>query len=372
MLSVGRSARILAIVLLMLACAYPALAAKNVIIMIGDGMGPEQVKLGSYYVAGKAGALSFEPYYRCSVTTSSLGGGTTDSAAAATALATGNKAANGVISQAPDGHAYKTVLETARDMGKRTGLVTTVPISDATPAAFGAHESNRSNMSGIIGDYLTSTKPNVLFGGGSSNWTTDQITTAQQEGYHFVSNSRELIAINSAKTEYALGLFATGDMTFEVNRTVATTEPHLTQMAAAALSIVSKDPDGFFLMIEGGEIDHAGHRNLTKEAAGEVSEFNNAVKMVLRWMHGRKDTLLIVTADHETGGLKDIVNNGARAFPTASWSTGGHTNTKVPCYVTGADADMINRYTRDRVIDNTDIYRLMDKALNNDPRRGKH
>lgn len=364
MLFSNRMVRYISVILAVVALAVPSFAVKNVIIMIGDGMGPEHVKLGSYYASGAAGRLSFEPYYKCSVRTSSLGGAVTDSAAAATALATGNKVSNGVLSQSTTGSPYKTVLETAKDLGKRTGLVTTVPISDATPAGFGAHEADRNNSGGIIGDYLGSSKPNVLFGGGSSYWNSTQLTTAQQGGYQTVNNYSQMAGLNTATTQYALGLFASGDMTYESDRVAGNTQPHLTQMANTALSILSQDQDGFFLMVEGGLIDHASHSGLTNQAAGEVAEFNNAVQSVLNWMQGRSDTMLIVTADHETGGLCNVVNKGAGVYPTASWSGGGnHTGANVPFYVTGSGSDLVDQYISGGSIENTDVYKVMNTAL---------
>jgi alkaline phosphatase len=129
--------------------AGQAAAAKNVILMIGDGMGVGQANAGSYYLTGGAGGLCFQPYYRGTVRTNSLNG-TTDSAAAGTALATGHKTNNGVVSQSPTGTTYTTIMEKAKAAGKSTGLVTTCFSYDATPAAFGSHVSDRGNYSGIV------------------------------------------------------------------------------------------------------------------------------------------------------------------------------------------------------------------------------
>lgn len=342
--------------------AGQAFAAKNVIIMIGDGMGPNQVNAGSYYLTGQAGQLCFEPYYKASVTTTPLGGGVTDSAAAGTALATGNKVYNGTISQSTTGTAYTTILEKAKAMGKQTGLVSTVNIFDATPAAFGAHESSRTNITNIGNDYINGSMPNVIFGGGSSSFSGSQTSAAQHKGYQFVYNNSQMNAMSNS-ANYAFGLFNSGDMTYEYDRAANSTEPHLNQMATKALSLLEDDPDGFFLMVEGGAIDHACHSSDINRATREVVEFNNSVQAVLNWMQGRDDTVLIVTADHETGGLTSI-NQGAGKYPTATWTGGGnHTGTNVPFYITGANADLANQYITNGVMDNTSVFKIMDMAL---------
>jgi len=334
--------------------------------MIGDGMGHQQVDAGSYYKTGAAGNLCFEPFYKCNVTTRSLNSTITDSAAAASALATGHKVNNLTISQAPDGTVYQTILEQAAAMGKRTGLVTTDPITRATPAAFAAHDPDRNNYIAIGNDYLNSSRPDVMLGGGgtatggSSYFSTGQIEAAKGLGYQTVYTSTQLDALDS-KTNRVLGLFSTNEMTYEHDRATNTTEPHLSQMTDKALSLMDTDPDGFFLMIEGAKIDYGAHANDIARTTDEVVEFNNAVQTVLNWMTGRTDTLLIVTADHETGGLT-ATNNGQGVYSTASWTSTDHTAANVPFYITGANSDLIDRYITGGVVDNTDVYKVMNTA----------
>jgi len=342
--------------------------AKNVILMIGDGMSYEQVKAGSYYLSGATGNLSFEPYYKCGVTTYSANASVTDSAAAATAIATGYKVDNGVISQSPTGNPYQTILEKAKALGKRTGLVTTVPITHATPAAFGAHEASRNNYINIGNDYLNSSRPEMILGGGdparggSSYFSSSQVTTAQSLGYQVAYDYSQMSAWDPASVNRALGLFAGTYLTYEYDRQPSNTEPHLSQMTAKALAIANSDPDGFFLMIEGGMIDQAAHSNHIGKTTREVVEFHNSVQTVLSWMQGRSDTLLIVTGDHETGGLT-VTNQGAGNYPTASWTTTNHTATNVPLYITGANANLIDSYIQGGVVDNADVFKVMDAAL---------
>jgi alkaline phosphatase len=343
-----------------------AAATKNVILMIGDGMGPQHVKAGGYYVNGASGTLCFEPYYKGTVTTRSLNSAITDSAAAATTMATGHKTNNGIISQAPDGTTYQTILEQAKAMGKSTGLVTTDYITGATPAGFGAHDADRNNYIPIAGDYINSSKPNIIMGGGGTTSggsgfiSTIQIAGAQAAGYQTIYNKTQMDALSNS-SQHVLGLFNASEMTYEYDRTANTTEPHLSEMASKALSILSTDSDGFFVMIEQAKIDKASHSNDMTRLCREVSAFNDAVQTVLTWMAGRTDTLLIVTADHETGGLT-ATNKGKGVTPGATWTSLDHTATNVPLYALGSNSNLIDGYMSGGVMDDTNIYNTMYRA----------
>ena len=335
--------------------ASTALAAgpKNVIFLIGDGMGPEQVKAANYY---NGGSLSFELLpYQGLLRTYSADNSVTDSAAAGTALATGYKANNGVISQAIPANAdypvfgseMETLLERAKAEGKSTGLVTTTYMTHATPAAFGAHESSRDNTSSIAVDYLNQTRPNVLFGGGSNGMSSEAATLA---GYTVVTSRA---AMQDLTTETMVsGQFGSSHLPYEYDGNYSTL-PHLSQMTTTALDILDNDPDGFFLMVEGGRIDHAGHDNHIQRNVWETIEFGNTVAETFSWATGRTDTLILVTADHETGGLSVIADNGPESYPSVSWSTGGHTSADVPVYAWGVNADLISG-----VMDNTDLFEV--------------
>jgi alkaline phosphatase len=343
--------------------------AKNVILMIGDGMGPEHVQAGSYYLTGGTGRLAFEPYYKCAVTTGSLTG-VTDSAAAATALATGHKTNNGIVGQSPGGTIYQSILEYAGGLGKRTGLVTTDAITGATPAGFGAHQGYRTEYLSIGNDYLNDSRPNVMFGGGDpaggrGYFSASQVTTAQGLGYQVVYNNSQMSALSPSASR-ALGLFAAARLTLEVNRIPSNPEPHLTQMALKALDIVSQSPNGFFLMIEGANIDETAHDNSISGVTREVVEFHNATEAVLNWMSSRNDTLLIVTADHETGGL-DVSWGAQGTYPPATWSSTSHTGANVPLYAIGAGSSMVDQFISGGVMDNTQVFSFMHTALDNEP-----
>ncbi|MHC4985560.1 MAG: alkaline phosphatase [Planctomycetota bacterium] len=333
----------------LLALALPAVAAqpKNVIVMIGDGMGPVQVEAAGMYAGSD---MSFEALpFQGMVTTYSANSAITDSAAAATALATGQKVNNGVISMAypGDGSELTTALESYQATGRATGLVTTTYMTHATPAAYGAHEPSRGNLSQIANDYLTQTQPNILFGGGANGMSTGAATTA---GYTVVTDHAGLVGLDTSTETYVSGQFGTYHLPYEYDQSPSV---HLSEMTSVALDILDNDADGFFLMVEAGRIDHAGHENNIGRNIFETIEFSNTVQTVLDWAATRTDTLVVVTADHETGGLSITQDNGVGVLPTVSWGSGGHTAANVPVYAWGLNARNISG-----TVDNTFIHTL--------------
>ena len=346
-----KNIRIVLAVLFVLSVQLFAVAPKNVIFCIGDGMGFEQVKAAGMYLDGEEGSLFFETF-PCSgeVTTCSADKEITDSAAAATALATGVKVNNGVISlRLPgDGGKLTTLLEYFKAEGKKVGLVSTTYISHATPAAFGAHAKSRGNHEEIIDCYLTKTKPDVLLGGAK----TIKPQAAVEAGYTVVTDRTDLMAVDTNAIARLSGQFGKDHLPFEAKG--KTDLPHLSEMTEVALDILDNGTEGFFLMIEGGRIDHAGHKNLLKENIYETIEFANTVRKVYQWAQDRKDTLIIVTADHETGGLQVTENNGKNVLPDVTWSTKKHTAANVPLFAWGRKAKLFAGQ-----IDNTDFFELI-------------
>lgn len=348
---------------------------KNVIILIGDGMGPEHVKAGSFYAYGKEGALFMEtlPAAARITTISAVPADSapgkvhiTDSAAAATALATGHKAYNGVLSMAlpGDGQPYQTVLEAFAAKGRKTGLVTTAYITDATPAGFGAHTAKRGNGKEIIDCYLKTVRPDLILGGGySKKEVTLTPEMVEAAGYQAVTNRTQLAAYKAAPGARVFGIFGESNMPYESEKAAAATQPDraeilempsLTEMAEVALTTLSAEPKGFFLMVEGALIDKASHKNDLERVAPEVVELDNAVRAVMKWAAGRSDTLVIVTADHETGGLKVVRGRAQGQLPEVTWVGSDHTGANVPLYAWGVGATKVQG-----TMDNTDVYRLM-------------
>jgi alkaline phosphatase len=333
-----------------------AAPAKNVILIIGDGMGFEQVKAAGMYASGAAGTLSFESLpYKGQVSTYSADEPVTDSAAAGTAMATGIKVDNGVISMKIPGDSseLKTMLEHYKEKGKAVGLVSTAFISHATPAAFGAHEPARGNYKQIINDYLTQTKPDVLMGGAKAITPS----AASDAGYTVITDRKSLLGLDTDKVTQLSGQFGKNHMPYEYDGIGKL--PHLSDMAMVAIDILDNDPDGFFLMIEAGRIDHAGHGNKLERNIFETIELSNTVAKTLKWAKGRKDTLIIVTADHETGGLKVTESDPAKnKFPKVEWKTDGHTGVNVPVYAWGVGAEEFAG-----VMDNTDFFLMITEPL---------
>jgi alkaline phosphatase len=337
----------LLIIFVQLALSQP----KNMLFFIGDGMGFQQVKAAGMYANGVDGSLSFEAFpYQAEMTTSSADSFITDSAAAATAMATGFKVNNGVVSMAypGDGRELETLLEYFSNRGKSTGLVTTTYITHATLAAFGAHEPDRENLSEIATDYLSQTHPNVLFGGGANGMSS---VSAVQAGYTVVSDRPEMESLDTENINSVSGQFGNTHLPYEYDGLGSL--PHLSEMTLKALEVLDNNPDGFFLIVEGGRIDHAGHANDIERNVFETVEFSYAVEKAIDWAQNRTDTLILVTADHETGGLAVLQNNGKGNFPVVSWSTTGHTAQNVPVYAWGENAEMVNG-----VMDNTDLFDL--------------
>ena len=303
------------------------------------------------YASGTAGSLSFENFSSSgSVNTGNAEGGLTDSAAAATAMATGVKVLNGVVSVAlpGDGTPLETVLEYFQDSGKSTGLVTTTFVTHATPASFGAHEPSRNNFANIASDYLNDSRPNVLLGGAA--YLTQE--AAESTGYTVVTDYNGLLSLDTESESMVSGQFGGGNMPYELDGLGGL--PHLSEMTLSALQILDNDPDGFFLMVEGGLIDDASHANDIERAIWETIELSNAVAVAMEWGNSHPDTLLIVTADHETGGLQVLANNGAGNLPTVTWGTTGHTSTPVPVFAQGIGAESVFG-----TMENTDIFHVM-------------
>jgi len=316
---------------------------KNVILIIGDGMGPQQMGLLQEYATRAPGS----PYKgRPTAMQRFIDGGTlgmshhgpaeglvVDSACSATQLATGRPALSEVIGIGVDGEAAETIVEQAHKQGKATGLVSDTRITHATPAAFVAHVPHRS-LENEIAEQLVASDVDVLLSGGLRHFLPRSIKTdagrreavAARAGYSVTSkrtDERDLVAeavgagyqvvfnregLASVEGGRVLGLFASSGMAdgtvFTRTRDSATrTEPTLREMTGRALELLSKDEDGFFLMVEAGQIDWAGHSNDAGTMLQEMLKTDDMLDLVYTWAEGRDDTLVIITADHETGGF---------------------------------------------------------------------
>jgi alkaline phosphatase len=332
---------------------YPTFRGKkvsNIIFCIGDGMGLGQIELARMKAVGPDGVLYMERMPVVGFTrTYSADALVTDSAAAGAALASGVKTNNGMLGMAPDGTCYQTILEAAKAKGLATGLVVTSAITHATPAAFASHVTSRQ-MQNKIAEQLVENKVNVLLGGGRKFFLPksdihsgrkdekDLINVAKRAGYTYVQTAEEL---KSAQGPYLLGLFQLGPLTTK------SPEPTLAQLTAKAIEVLNhtekmlfSSKKGFFLMVEGSQIDWACHDNDANSTLRQTLLFDEAVKVAIEFALKDKRTLVVVTADHETGGLTITGGDLKCNDLDVSWSTGGHSAMAVPIYAFGPKADI--------------------------------
>jgi alkaline phosphatase len=289
--------------------------ARNVILLIGDGMGPSQFGAAWLYsnrVLGRdlhmvAAMNAGHTAYLVNDTADAI---VTESAAAAGQIATGQRMAARAISMAADGTTpVRTVMESSKNRGLATGLVTTSGITDATPAAFAAHVAHRSDEASVAEQELKF-GVDVLMGGRKQFFLPETSSGRRKDGRNLLDEARaagyvvvgDAAEMDAAQGTRILGLFAMGNMAFEIDR-AATREPSLAEMTAKTLAVLSRNPRGFFVMIEGGRIDHAAHRNDAPGTIRDTLAFDDAVGVALEFARKHPDTLLIVTADHETAGM---------------------------------------------------------------------
>lgn len=308
-----------------------------VILMIGDGMGPAQVELGGLHAHGDPTGLSMSSLpVQGSLVTASLSG-LTDSAASATAMATGHKTWNGVIGMDRELNPVDNALELARAQGMATGVVSTDKLYGATPGAFTVHTPSRGDFQ-TIGEQQLASPPDVFLGGGRS------ILEPLFDGadVQLVRSAEELAAADLADPRPLVGLFAETTLSY-LGEEPPDEEPGIAEMTERALERLSVDPEGFFLMVEGARIDHAGHINDAALAAQEVEAFDEAVASTLEWLAPYTGWTLIVTADHECGGL--VLEGSAKPgeIPAHRWREEwlDHTNVDVPVYAAGTGVEAL-------------------------------
>jgi len=361
-------------------------SAPAVILLIGDGMGEAHRTAARWAAVGPDGTLAMDaalsvngmPFHGEAGTKPANAILVTDSAAAATALATGVKVNNGVISQHHQGGrwvALETILEMAQARGMAVGLVTTVPIGHATPAAFAAHVPIRTMMPEIV-DQMLAHQVDVLLGGGEDDFLPRQVSgcypqagkrndgrnliaEAMGNGYTYVCDAAAFAAVDPVATSKLLGLFADAGMT----RPFA---PTLAAMTETAIAILSQDPEGFFLMVEGGQIDWAAHNNDAEHVIQDTLDFDAAVAVAKVFATPHRNTLVIVTADHETGGMQIsptakgmqdedgpfTMPDGAPFYIT--WQSTRHTVQDVPVTAMGPWAGLLTG-----TYENTHIHHVM-------------
>lgn len=388
-------------------------SAKNVILIIGDGMAA-QTRNAARMVSrglteGKYNSLleMDDMDQLCMVTTSGLNSLVTDSANSASAYATGHKTSNnamGVYTFDPNDKEQaapkvENIVELAKGAGKATGLVTTAEITDATPAAMVSHVPSRYSYQEIVDQmlYNDSQRPDVIMGGGAQ-WfwpqstvgskrtdETDAIAGFEELGYTFVGDGAELAAVDTESADQLLGLFHNTTMNVYIDREIEKNEetlgsypnqPTLYDMTRTAIDILSKDEDGFFLMVEGASIDKQEHAMDWERAIWDTIEMDKAVGIAKDYADEHGDTLVIVVADHSHsisvyGTVDDSKsgNDAVRVYEDAGWPTyrdtdgDGFPDTGEDKDGDGAGSDFFDK----TVIDNTEVFWGMVNALGLDP-----
>jgi alkaline phosphatase len=306
---------------------------KNIILFIGDGMGVAQVYAGMTRSDHPFNIERF-PYSGFSKTWSA-DDYITDSAAGGTALACGTKTNNGMIGMGPDSVILHSILEVAHSNGLATGVVSTSAITHATPASFVAHNAGRGNYEDIARDFLNGSV-DLFIGGGENHFrarkdSADLTVKLKEQGFDVVYNLEDLKKSGSAKLA---GLLAKEHMpTVSEGRGDA-----LAQMTAKAIETLGRNDKGFVLMVEGSMIDWGGHEKNIDYLVSEMIDLDSAVGVALDYAAKNKNTLVVLTADHETGGL--TINGGSIAEHKieAGFSGGGHTAVMVPVFSYGPGA----------------------------------
>ncbi|HAQ18735.1 MAG TPA: alkaline phosphatase [Prolixibacteraceae bacterium] len=312
--------------------------------MIGDGMGTSQIFAG---LTANGGHLFLDNFKQVGFSkTQSSDNYITDSAAGGTALSAGQKTYNGAIAVNTDTVAIKTILEMAEEKGMSTGLVSTSAITHATPASYIAHQGSRGSYEDIAADFLK-TDIDVFIGGGYKHFTErkdkrDLAGELKQKGYQVLRNMDEIAEVKSGKLA---GLTAD-----EHNEVVPKRKMDLPLSTKTALHILDQNEKGFFIMIEGSQIDWAGHQKNTGYIVREMLDFDQAIGKALEFAAKDRETLIIVTADHETGGFALAGGDMKTGMVKGAFTSGNHTGVMVPVFAYGPGAENFTG-----IMENTDI-----------------
>ena len=326
---------------------------RNIILLIGDGMSFAHFQAG---MLASENPLNLEQFRHIGfIKTSSANRFVTDSGAAGTALATGVKTNNGYIGMDPDQNPVRSILHIASDNGLSTGIVVSCAVTHATPAAFIAHQPSRNMAEAIALDYLYS-GVDVFIGGGRNHFENrddgrnllDELASA---GYQIASSMDEVMGVSSGRLA---GLVAEGHPPrYSENR-----GNMLPDATGLTINILNQNRKGFFLMVEGAQIDWGGHANDVDYIVDEMIDFDRAVGKALEFARKDGETLVIVTSDHDTGGMAIHGFDPETREITAGWTTGGHTGLIQPVFAWGPGAENFNG-----IYENTGVFDKMLEAF---------
>jgi alkaline phosphatase len=434
------------LVVQLISCQSGSAGPKNIIVFISDGCGYNQVDAASLFQYGQTGKQIYEQFpVKYAMSHYPVDGHgydpklawkdfeyvlkkTTDSAASATAMATGIKTTNGSIGVKSDGKAVENIIERVEKLGKVTGIVSSVLFSHATPASFVVHNESRENYENLAAFMITDSQLEVIMGCGHPLFNNDGKLRLDEE-YKYIGGKdvwKNLIEGTAANDSDGDGdsdpwLLIQDQADFQKRMTGSTEKrligipkvgetlqqdrsgdehaepfavpftknvPTLEEMTKVAINVLDEDPEGFFLMVEGGAVDWASHGNRSGRVIEEQIDFNKAVEAAVDWVENNsswEETLIIVTGDHETGYLtgpgsnpevqesgssvhdiwKPLINNGAGKQPGMEWHTHGHSNSLIPFYAKGFGSDVFHQHVkgddpvRGKFIDNADIGQVL-------------
>jgi alkaline phosphatase len=326
-----------------------ALKAKNIILLIGDGMGPNQIALAKFATGGPDHRLSFENFPITGIVYNhSADSLYTDSAASATTWATGVKTFNRYLAVDSEKKFLPTIPELLSTKGYKSGLVATSSVTHATPAAFYAHIDSRYKEKQIA-KMLVDSDIDIALGGGQ-----EFFNVISSEDSPFMIYDKKLLDSKLLESkERVIGLFAEDGF----DRRLGTpTQLEMTQVALSFLEKKSQNCAGFFLMSEGSQIDWAGHDNNVEYMLVEFTDFDVTVQAATNFAVANQDTLILVTADHATGGL--VLQRPKGSKIPAQWTTGSHDLSPINIYAYGPGSELFSG-----VMDNTEIFDRILQAL---------
>lgn len=330
---------------------------KNIVLLIADGMSYPQIT-ATEYVHGQLNMTSM-PHHG-SNSTYSADSNVTDSASSATALAAGYKTDNRMLGILPDGTPVQSIAQYAQELGKSTALLASCRITHATPAAFAVHHHSRADEF-IIAEQIAVSGIDLLMGagwnyflpeneGGTRPDSRNLIHEMEDSGYIYIDDIGDLGRV--VESDKAVVFLEAQDLERYPSR-----GDQMIQLTNIALERLSQDPSGFFLMIEGSQIDWAGHANNAEWMIQEMIDFDNVIGAVLEFAERDGNTLVIVTSDHETGGLTLLRSEDESVEPFRyEFSTGGHSGLNVPVYSYGPSSIEFSGH-----YDNTELARKMFK-----------
>ena len=326
---------------------------KNIIFLIGDGMGlasASMMQLENNYeptIFDSADNIALQKTY-------SLDNRVTDSAASGTALATGFKTNNTMLGQLPNGTNPESLMELAADNGKATGLVVTTYLQHATPGAFYAHVPSRHEYA-TISEQLLASDIDIAIGGGMAFF---------KERYNNHKKATKAITESGFTLVESLDADMSGEriLALLADKEIENRTGYLAKATAMAIEHLDNNDNGFVLMVEGSLIDGMGHGNDAKGQQGEMRDFMEAIEVAVAYAREHTDTLVVVTADHETGGLAIISGNAdfnlSEQGVEYKWATGGHSGVMVPIYLYGTGAELING-----VMENADLGKRLKELI---------